>query len=79
MSDRNPQVTTNHSKWNRENGLRITVKTLHDGFKTGRMFSVEHARGLASKLNQACDDVESEHGSAKQLYLDMGRKLGFID
>jgi len=79
MIDRKPEVKIEQSEWKRENGLRITVKTLHNGFTNGKMYSVEHARDLANKLNQACDDIESENGMAKQLFLDAGRKLGFID
>ena len=48
------------------------------GFKVGRMYSVEYARGLANKLNQACDDVEKERSTAKEVFLDLVRKLGFI-
>ena len=76
MSDRKPKVKINQSEWHRENGLRITVNTLHDGFSNGCMYSVEHARYLADMLNQACEDVETECRNAKQIYFDIGRKLG---
>ena len=59
-TNRPPRVKINNSKWHKDNGLRITVRTLHDGFKGGGMYSVEHARLLAEKLIKACDDVESE-------------------
>ena len=74
-----PRVKINNDSWNRGNGLRITVRTGHDGFSRGSMYSVEHARYLAKLLNEACDEIESEHGICKSAFLDLGKKLGFID
>lgn len=74
-----PRVKINNSLWNRQNGLRITVRTLHDGFSKGRMYSVEHARYLAKLLNEACDEIEREPGLCKEAFLELGRKLGFIE
>jgi hypothetical protein len=55
---RYPRVTTNDEEWHINNGMRITVHTLHDGFITGSMYSVDHARYLAAELNKACDKIE---------------------
>lgn len=67
VDHRFPRVTTNDEKWHIDNGLRITVHTLHDGFRTGSMYSVDHARYLAAELNKACDRIEQEHISPEQI------------
>ena len=57
---RYPTVITNDEEWHINNGMRITVHTLHDGFRTGSMYSVDHARYLAAELNNACDKIERQ-------------------
>jgi len=75
---REPKVSTENDIWNKKNGLRITVHTLHDGFSAGNMYSIEHARILAKKLNDACDEVEAESQVCKEAFLSLGRNLGYI-
>lgn len=60
QKDRKPRVTTCSDDWNRANGLRIIVHSLHDGFASGHMYTVMHARYLARELDAACDVVERE-------------------
>jgi hypothetical protein len=59
VSDK-PRVSTRHSDWNKENGLRIVVMSEHDGFNAGRMYSVDDARYLANELLEACAEIDSE-------------------
>jgi hypothetical protein len=75
---REPKVCVESSCWHKENGLRLVVHSLHDGFKNGNMYSVAHARILALKLNEACDEVENENRFCKEAFLNLGKKLGFI-
>ena len=74
-----PRVLIEHSDWHKDIGLRITVRTKHDAFSTGSMYSVADARHLANALLAACEEIENENPRCKQEFIDLGRKLGFID
>lgn len=64
--DQKPQVETMTDPWDRENGFRIAVYSVHQGFNIGSMYTVEHARHLARELNAACDEVERKDFEAQQ-------------
>jgi len=68
-----PIININRSSWHKTNGLRITVKTEHDGFCTGQMYSVEDARYLAKELNKACDEIEAEGSMCKKQFINLGK------
>ena len=73
-----PRVNIENDSWNKRKGLRITIRSLHDGFMQGNMYSVTDARYLATEINKACDRVEKEESTTKSAYMELGRKLGFI-
>lgn len=60
VDNRKPRVETIADPWNRENGFRVVVYSLHQDFRVGAMHSIEHARHLAKELNAACDEAERQ-------------------